>query len=112
MIYDFDVNRPEFVPLHSELGLMWDKKGYFSTGYTPFTNSYYTFNEYRFIGMDKKIPVSLVASAEYMADKDKFILQGGPNIKLHGGNIFAFLLHPQTILSRGTKSAHLSRMSS
>ncbi|MFW6020158.1 MAG: hypothetical protein ACOCPM_06215 [Bacteroidales bacterium] len=57
-------------------------------------NSMYTFNEYWFIGMKKKVPVSFVASAEYMFDKDKFILQGGPNIKLKGGNVFAFLYSP------------------
>jgi len=103
VIYDFDGNRSEFVRLHGELGLMWNKKWYFSAGYTPYTNSYYTFNEYRFIGMYKKIPVSLVASAEYMADNGKFILQGGPNIKLRGGNIFAFLFTPADNIDWGLK---------
>ena len=82
VIYDFDGNRTEAVRLHGEIGLMWNKSWYFSAGYTPFMNSYYTFNEYWFVGMDKKMPVSFVASAEYMADNRKFILQGGPNVKL------------------------------
>ena len=42
-------------------------------------NNMYTFNEYGFTGMDKKVPVSFVASAEYLFDKNKMILQGGPN---------------------------------
>jgi len=103
VIYDFDGNRSEAVRLHGEIGLMWNKKWYFSAGYTPFTNSYYTFNEYWFIGMDKKTPVSLVASAEYMVDNSKFILQGGPNIKLRSGNIFAFLFTPADNIDWGLK---------
>ncbi len=103
VIYDFDGNRSEALRLHGEFGLMWNKKWYFSAGYTPFMNSYYTFNEYWFIGMDKKIPVSFVASAEYMADNNKFILQGGPNIKFKGGNIFAFLFSPADKADLGLK---------
>ena len=103
VIYDFDGNRTEAVRLHGEIGLMWNKRWYFSAGYTPFMNSIYTFNEYWFVGMDKKIPVSFVASAEYMADDNKFILQGGPNIKLQGGNLFAFLFTPMDKLDWGLK---------
>ena len=66
-------------------------------------NSYYTFNEYWFLGMEKKVPVSLVASAEFMADENKFILQGGPNIKLQGGNVFAFLFTPVDQINWGLK---------
>ncbi|MDA3867642.1 MAG: hypothetical protein PF489_12965 [Salinivirgaceae bacterium] len=103
VIYDFDGNRNEAVRLHGEIGLMWNKKWYFSAGYTPFMNSIYSFNEYWFIGMDKKIPVSVVASAEYMADNDKFILQGGPNVKLKYGNVFAFLFTPADKVDWGLK---------
>ncbi|PWD98623.1 hypothetical protein [Marinilabilia rubra] len=103
VIYDFDGNRNEAVRLHGEIGLMWNKKWYFSFGYTPYMNSLYTFNEYWFLGMDKKIPVSIVASAEYMADNDKFILQGGPNMKLQGGNVFAFLFTPADKVDWGLK---------
>ena len=103
VIYDFDGNRTEAVRLHGEIGLMWNKRWYFSAGYTPFMNSYYTFNEYWFVGMDKKVHVSMVASVEYMADNQKFILQGGPNIKLKGGNIFAFLFTPADKINWGLK---------
>jgi hypothetical protein len=103
IIYDFNGNRTEAVRLHGEIGLMWNKKWYFSAGYTPFMNSYYTFNEYWFLGMEKKVPVSLVASAEFMADDNKFILQGGPNIKLQGGNVFAFLFTPVDQINWGLK---------
>ena len=103
IIYDFNGNRTEAVRLHGEIGLMWNKKWYFSAGYTPFMNSYYTFNEYWFLGMEKKVPVSLVASAEFMADDNKFILQGGPNIKLKGGNVFAFLFTPVDQINWGLK---------
>ena len=103
IIYDFNGNRTEAVRLHGEIGLMWNKKWYFSAGYTPFMNSYYTFNEYWFLGMEKKVPVSLVASAEFMADENKFILQGGPNIKLHGGTVFAFLFTPVDQINWGLK---------
>ncbi|MBS3771559.1 MAG: hypothetical protein KGY69_15015 [Bacteroidales bacterium] len=103
VIYDFEGNRAEALRLHGEVGLMWNKRWYFSAGYTPFMNSMYTFNEYWFIGMEKKIPVSFVASAEYMFDKDRFILQGGPNIKLKGGNIFAFLFSPADKADFGLK---------
>ncbi|MCF8303597.1 MAG: hypothetical protein K9I94_10020 [Bacteroidales bacterium] len=103
VIYDFDGNRTEAVRLHGEVGMMWNKRWYYSVGYTPFMNSYYTFNEYWFVGMDKTIPVSFVASAEYMADNDKFILQGGPNVKLKGGNVFAFLFTPADKLDWGLK---------
>jgi len=103
VIYDFDGNRTEALRLHGEVGLMWNKRWYYSMGYTPFMNSLYTFNEYWFIGMDKKIPVSFVASAEYMFDNEKLILQGGPNIKLRGGNIFAFLFTPVDNIDWGLK---------
>ncbi|MGM0532130.1 MAG: hypothetical protein ACQER7_12355 [Bacteroidota bacterium] len=103
VIYDFEGNRSETVRLHGEIGLMLNRKWYFSAGYTPFMNSVYTFNEYWFIGMEKKVPVSFVASTEWMPDRDKFILQGGPNIKLKGGNIFAFLFTPANKLDWGLK---------
>jgi hypothetical protein len=103
VMYDFQGNRSEAVRLHGEIGVMWNKRWYFSAGYTPFMNSFYTFNEYWFSGMKNKIPVSLVASAEYMVDKDKYILQGGPNIKLKGGNVFAFLFTPADQIDWGIK---------
>ena len=103
VIYDFDGNRTEALRLHGEIGMMWNKRWYYSVGYTPFMNSLYTFNEYWFVGMNKKIPVSFVASAEYMADNNKFILQGGPNVKLKGGNVFAFLFTPSDNINWGLK---------
>ena len=46
VIYDFEGNREEAVRLHGELGVMMNQKWYLSAGYTPFMNSFYTFNEY------------------------------------------------------------------
>lgn len=103
LINDFEGTRSETVRLHGEIGLSWNKKWYFSAGYTPFTNSFYTFNEYWFIGKDKKLPVSLVASAEWDWYKEDFILQSGPNIKLKGGNVFAFLFTPADKINWGLK---------
>ncbi|MCF8338902.1 MAG: hypothetical protein K9I74_13080 [Bacteroidales bacterium] len=103
VIYDFEGNRNEAVRLHGEVGLMWNKRWYYSVGYTPFMNSYYTFNEYWFSGMDEKLPVSVVASAEFIPEKDKLILQGGPNFKLKGGNVFAFLFTPTDKINWGLK---------
>ena len=103
VLYDFDGNRKEAVRLHGELGVLLQKKWYFSVGYTPFMNSYFTFNEYWFTGLDKKVPVSVVASAEWMPDNNRVILQGGPNIKLSGGNVFAFLFTPTGKLDLGLK---------
>ena len=37
------------------------------------------------------------------SDKNKFILQGGPNIKLKGGNVFAFLFSPADQIDWGLK---------
>ena len=68
VIYDFDGNRKEFVRIHGEIGALIDKRSYFSVGYTPFTNSIYTFNEYWFFPLDKQFPISAVISAEYMFD--------------------------------------------
>ncbi|MGM0376046.1 MAG: hypothetical protein ACQEQ0_04685 [Bacteroidota bacterium] len=103
VIYDFEGNREEAVRLHGELGLMMNQTWYFSAGYTPFMNSFYTFNEYWFRRMDKKLPVSAVLSAEWMTEKDKFIIQGGPNFKLQGGNVFAFLFTPTQNINWGLK---------
>lgn len=103
VIYDFEGGRKEFVRLHGEIGALINKRTYLSVGYTPFTNSIYSFNEYWFIPMDKLLPISAVISAEYMFDEDKFILQGGPNIKFTGGNGFIFLFTPVDNIDWGLK---------
>jgi len=79
------------------------KRTYLSVGYTPYLNSVYSFNEYWFIPFSKPLPISVVISAEYMIDNNKFLLQGGPNIKLKGGNIFAFIFTPLDNISWGLK---------
>jgi len=44
-----------------------------------------------------------VLLAEWMSEKDKFIIQGGPNFKLQGGNVFAFLFTPTQNINWGLK---------
>jgi hypothetical protein len=95
VMYDFDGNRAEITRIHAEIGALFNKKIYTSVGYTPFANAIYNFNEYWFIGFDKKIPVSWVLAEEYMIDDNRFIIQSGPNIKLSKfGNLFFFLFTP------------------
>ncbi len=103
VIYDFDGHRKEFVRIHGEIGALIDKRSYFSVGYTPFTNSIYTFNEYWFISFDEPLPISAVISAEYMFDSRKFIIQGGPNFKFKDGNGFLFLFTPADKIDWGLK---------
>lgn len=92
VMYDFEGNRAEITRIHGELGALFNKRIYTSVGYTPFANAIYNFNEYWFIGFDKKIPVSWVLAEEYMIDNNKFIFQTGPNIKLSKiGNVYMFL---------------------
>lgn len=103
VIYDFEGDRKEFVRLHGEIGALINKRTYLSLGYTPFTSSIYSFNEYWFISMDKPLLISAVISAEYMFDEDKLILQGGPNVKFKGGNGFIFLFTPTDNIDWGLK---------
>ena len=95
VMYDFKGNRTEITRIHAEVGALINNKTYLSLGYTPFANAIYNFNEYWFIGFDKKIPVSWVLAEEYMFDENKFIVQSGPNFKLGNvGNAFVFLFTP------------------
>jgi hypothetical protein len=103
VIYDLEGNRKEFVRIHGEVGALIDKRTYFSVGYTPFTNSIYSFNEFWFIPLDRPLPISAVISAEYMFDDEKLILQGGPNFKFNGGNGFLFLFTPADEIDWGLK---------
>ncbi|MAT59425.1 MAG: hypothetical protein CMF23_15745 [Ignavibacteriae bacterium] len=103
VIYDFEGGRKELFRLHAEVGALLNKRTYLSAGYTPFTNSIYSFNEYWFISFDNPLPISAVISAEYMFDSEKFILQGGPNFKLNGGNVFAFIFTPIDNINWGLK---------
>ncbi len=103
IIYNFEGGREEFFRLHAEIGALLKKRTYISFGYTPFMNSVYSFNEYWFIPFNKPLPISAVISAEYMIDDNKFILQGGPNFKLMGGNIFAFIFTPVDNINWGLK---------
>lgn len=103
VIYDFEGNRKEFVRIHGEVGALIDKRTYLSVGYTPFTNSAYSFNEYWFVPLDKPLPISAVISAEYMFDDKKLILQGGPNFKFNGGNGFLFFFTPADKIDWGLK---------
>jgi len=103
IIYNLEGGREEFFRLHAEVGALLKKRTYISVGYTPYLNSVYSFNEYWFIPFDKPLPISAVISAEYMIDNNKFILQGGPNLKLMGGNIFAFVFTPVDNINWGLK---------
>jgi hypothetical protein len=104
VMYDFDGNRAEITRIHAEIGALFNKKIYTSVGYTPFANAIYNFNEYWFIGFDKKIPVSWVLAEEYMIDDNRFIVQSGPIIKLGKiGNLFVFLFSPVDQFDIGLK---------
>ena len=104
VMYDFDGNKTEITRIHTELGAMFNNKTYLSVGYTPFANAIYNFNEYWFVGFDKKIPVSWVLAEEYMIDENKFIVQTGPNFKLGNvGNAFVFLFTPVDNIDWGLK---------
>jgi hypothetical protein len=103
VIYNFDGTRKEFVRIHGEIGTLINKQTYLSVGYTPFTNSVYTFNEYWMIPLDKPFPISAVISAEYLFDNKKLVLQGGPNFKFKGGNGFIFLFTPANEIDWGLK---------
>jgi len=103
LVYNLEGGREEFFRLHAEVGALLKKRTYISVGYTPYVNSVYSFNEYWFIPFDKPLPISAVISAEYMIDDNKFILQGGPNFKLMGGNVFAFIFTPVDNIKWGLK---------
>ncbi len=103
IVYNLEGGREEYFRLHAEVGALLKKRTYLSVGYTPYLNSVYSFNEYWFIPFSKPLPISVVISAEYMIDNNKFLLQGGPNIKLKGGNIFAFIFTPLDNISWGLK---------
>jgi len=104
LIYDLKGNVNEKVLLHGELGALFNKRFYTSIGYTAAVNAIYNFNEYWFIGFDKKVPVSWVIAEEYNFNNNKFFVQTGPNIKLSKiGNVFAFLFTPTDKFQLGLK---------
>ncbi len=104
LIYNLKGDVNEKVLLHGELGALFKKRFYTSVGYTAAMNAIYNFNEYWFIGFDKKVPVSWVLAAEYNFNSKKSYLQTGPNIKLSKiGNVFAFLFTPTDKFSLGLK---------
>jgi len=104
LIYDLEGNYKDKVLLHGEFGALFHKKFYTSVGYTAGMNAIYNFNEYWFIGFDKKVPVSWVIAEEYNLTNKKFFIQTGPNIKLSKiGNIFAFLFTPTDEFQLGLK---------
>jgi len=91
LIYDLEGGVKEKVLLHGELGVLLKKRFYTSVGYTAAVNAVYNFNEYWFIGFDKKVPVSWVIAEEYNLNNNKFFVQTGPNIKLSKiGNVFLY----------------------
>ena len=104
IIYKPDGTKEEAIRLHAELGALIYQKFYTSVGYTPFTNSMYLYNEYWFIGFDKKLPISWVVGGEYMFDQSKAIVQSGPNFKLGKiGNAFIFAFTQTDNISWGLK---------
>lgn len=104
LIYNLKGGVNEKVLLHGELGALFNKRIYTSIGYTAAVNAIYNFNEYWFIGFDKKVPVSWVIAEEYNLSNNKFFIQTGPNIKLSKiGNVFAFLFTPTDQFKLGLK---------
>ena len=104
IVYDLQGNTSEFVRLHAEVGALFHKKAYISFGYTAAANAVYNFNEYWFVGFDKKVPVSWVVATEYMINDKKFLFQTGPNIKLSNvGNLFVFAFTPTNNFDLGLK---------
>ena len=104
LIYDLKGSVNEKVLLHGELGALLKKRFYTSIGYTAGMNAIYNFNEYWFVGFDKKVPVSWVLAAEYNLNNNKFFIQSGPNVKLSKiGNVFAFLFTPTESFNLGLK---------
>jgi hypothetical protein len=99
--------KTETTRLHLEVGTLVHKRWYFSAGYTPYANAIYNFNEYWFIGLDKKITVSMVIAGEYTISGQKLFLQFGPNIKISAiGNVFIFAFRstddPDWVIKFGT----------
>jgi len=104
LIYDLEGGVNEKVLLHGELGILLKKRFYTSLGYTAAVNAIYNFNEYWFIGFDKKVPVSWVVAEEYNINNKKIFVQTGPNIKLSKiGNFFMFLFTPIDEFKLGLK---------
>ncbi|MCF6243210.1 MAG: hypothetical protein L3J74_17965 [Bacteroidales bacterium] len=104
IVYDFEGNANEYMRLHGEFGALFNKKWYVSVGYTAVADAIYNFNEYWFIGFDKRLPVSWVLAEEYMLKENKLIIQTGPNVKLSKiGNVFAFLFSPVSEFNLGLK---------
>ncbi|NOZ35503.1 MAG: hypothetical protein GXO80_09435 [Chlorobi bacterium] len=104
LIYDLKGNVNEKVLLHGELGALFNKKIYTSVGYTAAMNAIYNFNEYWFLGFDKKLPVSWVLAEEYNFNNKMIFIQTGPNIKLSNtGNVFVFLFTPVNQFNLGLK---------
>ncbi len=105
IVYDFEGNATELMRLHGEFGALFKKKFYVSVGYTAVANAIYNFNEYWFIGFDKRLPVSWVIAEEYMINENKLIVQSGLNVKLSKiGNVFAFLMTPTDQFDLGMKA--------
>lgn len=104
IIYDLKGNNQQKVLLHTELGVLLKKKFYTSIGYTPAVNALYNFNEYWFIGFDKKLPVSWVLAEAYNFNMNTAFIQTGFNFKLSKiGNFFAFVYSPTNQLNLGLK---------
>ncbi len=104
LIYDLEGKINEKVLLHGEVGIVLKKRFYTSLGYTAGVNAIYNFNEYWFVGFDKKVPISWVVAEEYTINNKKFFVQTGANIKLSKmGNFFMFLFTPVDEFNLGLK---------
>jgi hypothetical protein len=87
VIIDYsDGKKQEFTRLNVELGALVDKKKYFSVGYTPYSKSIYTFDEYWILGLDSRFPASMVGIIEYNLEDDKGYYNAGINLKFLNGN--------------------------
>lgn len=74
---DFNDFKAEYVRVNIEVGSLINQKFYVSLGYTPIGNSYYTFEEYWFIGLDRKNPVAVVGEIDYCPNTGRFVYNLG-----------------------------------
>jgi len=74
---DFDDFKAEYTRVNLEVGGLFNQIFYTAIGYTPIANTYYSFSEYWFIGLDKKNPVSTVLEIDYSPGNGDFVYNIG-----------------------------------
>jgi len=74
---DFNDFKAEFVRVNLEVGGLINQRIYTSIGYTPIANTIYSFNEYWFVGLHRKNPVSAVVEVDYSPNTGTFVYNIG-----------------------------------